>query len=565
MPTINFNDEYEKLRLLGQGAFAAIWKVRHRRYGYIRAVKVSNEVVESEEDKAYQTFLKECRVLLGIGNGSHPNIVHIYQPRLLDNRAVVEMDYVEGCTLEQYVARQRFVEMDEVMRFARQIVGALAYCHVDIYQFLMNPEEDRLQTDPNDARHYLISSEKREELIRKYRVTHNDLHSNNVMRRDYDGAFVLLDFGLSIQDGHSVKSSSRHDGAVEYKAPEKWEDGEPIPQTDVYGLGILLYQMLAGRVPFLYNQVAYSTDLQALNALYNDHKSTLPPAILPLRKAAFEAIHPGANYVQDYPEQLERIIRRCLAKDPQHRYPDAKALLADIDACMSPMQKISQAQVPPKPTPSPVPSRSMPQQPKQTSSHPEVWFAVIGGVLLLAALVIILLLLRRNQQSPSEDPPVEVVVGDVAKSDSDEELVIPAQTEYGPFDNAYELIEFISGYYHSIEDGSYSRYLDDTVMFFGKQMSRRTIVERTERLNRDKQGFDFDFDWSTLHTTPMPSGAVKANYSFDYYIHYLNRTDEYRIIAEMVISPYRKIQSFTDLKTVKVGSVPHDSVEEVAE
>ena len=329
-----FNDEYEKLRLIGKGAFAAIWKVRHRRYGYIRAVKVSNEVVEDEQDKAYQTFLKECRVLLQIGNGCHPNIVHIYQPRLIENQAMVEMDYVEGCTLEQYVARQRFITIDEVMRFARQIVGALAYCHVDIYQFLMNPADDHLECDPDDARRYLISPEKREELVRKYRVTHNDLHSNNVMRRDYDGAFVLLDFGLSIQDGHSVKSSSRRDGAVEYKAPEKWEDRELTPQTDVYGLGILLFQMLAGRLPFPYEQERYANEMEGLNALYHDHMETPPPAILPLRKAAFEATHPGKTYVQDYPDRLEHIIRRCLEKDPQRRYPDAKALLADLETCM---------------------------------------------------------------------------------------------------------------------------------------------------------------------------------------------------------------------------------------
>lgn len=331
MTTRTFNDEYEKLRLIGKGAFAAIWKVRHRDLGYVRAVKVSNEVVEDEQDKAYQTFLKECRVLLRIGNGCHPNIVRIYQPRLIENRAMVEMDYVEGCTMEQYVKQQRFVQIDEVFRFIRQIGGALAYCHSDIYQFLMTPEEDQLVVDPNDARHYLISPQQREQLIKKYRVTHNDLHSNNVMRRDYDGSFVLLDFGLSIQNGHSVKSSSRRDGAVEYKAPEKWEDHELTPQTDVYGLGVMMFQMLAGRLPFPYETERYANEMEGLNALYHAHMETPPPSILPLRKAAYEATHPGQNYVQDYPTWLEDIIRCCLEKNPADRYPDAKALLTDFE------------------------------------------------------------------------------------------------------------------------------------------------------------------------------------------------------------------------------------------
>ena len=67
MATIN--DEYEKIQILGQGAYAAIWKVRHRKYGYIRTLKVLNTPVQDENDRAYQTFLKEFTVLLNIGNG----------------------------------------------------------------------------------------------------------------------------------------------------------------------------------------------------------------------------------------------------------------------------------------------------------------------------------------------------------------------------------------------------------------------------------------------------------------------------------------------------------------
>ncbi|MBP5758619.1 MAG: hypothetical protein J6W45_04385, partial [Bacteroidales bacterium] len=75
-----FLQEYEKLQMIGKGSFATIWKVRHEKLGYIRAVKVSNELVDDENDPAYRSFLNECKVLLKIGNGSHPNIVHIYQP-----------------------------------------------------------------------------------------------------------------------------------------------------------------------------------------------------------------------------------------------------------------------------------------------------------------------------------------------------------------------------------------------------------------------------------------------------------------------------------------------------
>ena len=327
-------DQYEKLRLIGNGSFASIWKVRHKELGYIRAIKESKELVTDEHDKAYQTFLKECKVLLRLGNGGHPNIVRIYEPRLVDNRATVEMDFIQGETLNDYLARVRFMPIDEVMRFVREIVGALAYCHFDIYKYLLNPETDELEPDPEDATRYLISSEKERELVAKYGVVHNDLHSNNIMRRDVDGGFVLLDFGLSLQNGQAVKSSARNDGALEYLAPEKWEPTmfpEGIgPWTDVYSLGILLYEVLAGRVPFVLDPMAMVSE-QARHELYTHHMQDTPPPIEPLRKAAFEATHPGEVWSKDYPQWLEDIIMKCLAKKPKDRYTNAHEVLNAID------------------------------------------------------------------------------------------------------------------------------------------------------------------------------------------------------------------------------------------
>ena len=325
-----FLENYEKLRLIGKGAFATIWKVRHKDLEYIRAIKVLNEMVENKNDKAYQTFLKECRVLLKIGNGCHPNIVRIYQPDLIENKALVEMDYVEGYTLNEYISKNGgYLPMEEIDRFIRNIVGALAYCHSDIYRFLMNPSEDHLTPDPVDARRYIIDEEKKQELIKKYQVNHNDLHSNNIMRRDYDGCYILLDFGLAIQDGHAVKSSSRRDGALEYSAPEKWNNGEITCQTDIYSLGVLLFEVMTGRVPFPMEVEKYSNDTECLNALYHNHLEKDPPEIEPLRKKVFEDTHPDEVYIKDYPDWLEDMIKKCLAKNPVDRYVDAKAVLED--------------------------------------------------------------------------------------------------------------------------------------------------------------------------------------------------------------------------------------------
>ena len=324
-----FLNEYEKIKLIGKGSFATIWKVRHINFGYVRAIKVSNEMVEDENDPAYQSFMNECKVLLQIGNGSHPNIVHIYQPRLVDNRAVVEMDYVEGETIDKYLARVKFISIDEFHRFFEEIVGALAYCHHDIFRFLMDPNVDDLVTDPNDGQKYIIDEATERRLVAKYGVTHNDIHSNNVMRRSYDGNFILLDFGLAIQDGKAVKSSSRRGGALEYMSPEKFEDSSVIaPQSDIYSLGVLLYEMLAGRVPFQMDPARFSSNpTVASYEMMNAHKTAIPPAIEPLRREAFEAANPGQTYVKDYPDWLEDLILRCLEKNPAERFADAKALL----------------------------------------------------------------------------------------------------------------------------------------------------------------------------------------------------------------------------------------------
>ena len=247
-----FLEEYTMLEELGRGGFASVYKVRHNELEYVRAIRVLNDTIVDEKTKTYQNFLRECKTLLRLGNGNHPNIVHIYQPRLLKNKALVEMDYVDGVDIQHYLAQnQNFVPVEEVIRMAIQMSSALAYCHEDIYRFCMDRDEDHLQDDPNDGSKVLIDDTKRKQLIKKYGVVHNDVHSGNIMRRE-DGNFVLLDFGLAINGDEVVLSSSRQaNGAPEFKSPEKWIGNVEVKEpSDIYSLGIVLYQFLAGRVPF---------------------------------------------------------------------------------------------------------------------------------------------------------------------------------------------------------------------------------------------------------------------------------------------------------------------------
>lgn len=326
-----FLEEYTLLDELGQGGYATVYKVRHNKLGYIRAIRVLNAIIaKGEEDKTYQKFLEECRLLLRLGNGNNPNIVHIYQPLLRAQRAIVEMDYVDGVDLFHYLEKKScYVETNEVLKLLSDIGGALAYCHDGIYKFCMDKDEDGLKDDPDDGSKLLIDDATRQRLIKKYRVIHNDIHSGNIIRRE-NGNYVLLDFGLAIDGDSVVRSSRRRNGAPEFKAPEKWDnDGTLTTQSDIYSFGVVLYEFLAGRVPFLFNK-QNSNPIEAEYLLSKAHKEQQPESIFTLRKEAFERTHPGENYKQDYPQWLESVIMKCLAKNPADRYKNGQELYDEI-------------------------------------------------------------------------------------------------------------------------------------------------------------------------------------------------------------------------------------------
>lgn len=325
-----FLQEYTMLDELGRGGFATVYKVRHNELGYIRAIRVLNETIVVASSPTYQKFLRECKVLLRLGNGNHQNIVHIYQPRLLDNKALVEMDYVDGQDVLHYLKQNHnFMPVDEVVRMATQMSSALAYCHEDIYRFCMDRDADSLQDDPNDGSKVLIDEQTRKRLIEKYKVIHNDIHSGNIMRRE-DGNYVLLDFGLAIEGDEVVRSSRRKNGAPEFKSPEKWDDESVLTeQSDIYSFGIVLYQYLAGRVPFPFNTNISS--IKAEYALSEAHQKETPPAIETLRKDFFEKKFEGQEYKRDYPQWLEDVIMKCLSKNPKDRFKNGK----ELHACIS--------------------------------------------------------------------------------------------------------------------------------------------------------------------------------------------------------------------------------------
>jgi len=329
----SLKEEYKILKQIGKGTFAKVYKAKHKELGYIRALRVLNQTVIDENDPTYLKFLEECKLLLRLGNGAHPNIIPIAQPRLIGNSPIVEMAFIPGHDLYDFIVEvhKRFLPVTEVINMVKDISSALAYCHHDVYEYCVDAEEDKCVDTENKQHH--ISEQCKQELINKYKIIHNDIHSKNIVRK-YDGSYILLDFGLAIISGEVIRSSKKNAGAMEYKPPEKWDDDNIVTeQSDIYSFGVLMYEALTGDVPF---PLSNENSQPEINDLMRRHQKVLPGSVFEKRKARFEALvgNAGKEYVRDYPDWLEELILKCLEKDPSLRFSSGKALSDHLKSCL---------------------------------------------------------------------------------------------------------------------------------------------------------------------------------------------------------------------------------------
>lgn len=314
--------EYTILKTINpDGGEAIIYKVRHNEWGDIKALRVPKTSINSEEDDAFLKFKDECKKLLRLSN--HPNIVKIYRPRFWkepgeeEGKAYVEMEFVDGKDLLKHLTEdeQNFIPIEDVLRMAEQISSALAFCHVDVYTECMTGEErNEIEKAENEEKRKTII----DRLIKDYRVVHNDIHSNNIIRRK-NGDYVLLDFGLAFDGKEVVRSTKMKGGVIAFMAPEKFEalregrkleEKELTPQLDIYGFGVVLYEYLAGKLP---------------NKDCTD-KNSIEQSIYNSRKQYFEKKYPEKEYTKDYPDWLVDVIIICLRKYPEKHFENGKGL-----------------------------------------------------------------------------------------------------------------------------------------------------------------------------------------------------------------------------------------------
>jgi tRNA A-37 threonylcarbamoyl transferase component Bud32 len=263
---------------VGSGGMATVYKGHHTKLDRSVAIKIMHPNL-LEDASFKQRFDREARIIARL---DHPNIVPVYDFNEHEGQPYIVMKFIDGLTLKQML-RTREPSMREVVRILRTVADALDYAH-------------------------------------DQGVLHRDIKPSNIII-DPSGIPYLTDFGLArlVQSGDSTMSGDVMLGTPYYISPEQAQGLKDIgPEADVYSLGVVLYELLAGRVPFQAD-TPYST--------ISAHINKTPP---PLRE-----------YNPDVLPSVEAVVNRALEKDPRRRYPSAGALVDALEAALkSPDQPV---------------------------------------------------------------------------------------------------------------------------------------------------------------------------------------------------------------------------------
>ena len=258
---------YELLELIGVGGMADIYKARDITEDRVVAVKIlKNEFVGSED--FIRRFRNESKAIALL---SHPNIVKIYDVGFTDKLQFIVMEYIDGITLTEYISKQGVLKWKDVVHFTMQILKALQHAH------------DR-------------------------GIVHRDIKPQNVMLLS-DGTIKVMDFGIARFNRETDKTmSEKAIGSVHYISPEQARGDVTDERSDIYSIGIMMYEMLAGKKPF-------------------DGDSPVAIALMHMQSNAKKM----SDINKSIPEGLEEITEKAMQKEPSKRYQTAGEMMKDIE------------------------------------------------------------------------------------------------------------------------------------------------------------------------------------------------------------------------------------------
>ncbi|MFT3907960.1 MAG: serine/threonine-protein kinase [Ferruginibacter sp.] len=275
----------ENLGALKSGGQGSVYKAR-RCGEIITAIKILPTPISSEtdDDKNFTSFQNEVQKLKKVNESPNPNVVSIIASGITTsgNLPYIEMEYIEGPDLGELLTApyDPVFSIKETIKIADHLSNALAHCH-------------------------------------RADVKHGDIKSNNVKFNQRTGNYILIDFGLSIMSDEQRRTSIRHAGAIEFMAPEQ-NSGVMLFETDIYSLGIILFELLSGTVPFPLG----NRGEMARNAVMLAHMETRPPDLLSLRREAIPTSWTSSKQEREMqvPTWLVKMIYKCLEKDPADRF-----------------------------------------------------------------------------------------------------------------------------------------------------------------------------------------------------------------------------------------------------
>ncbi len=266
-------DRYEIQDPIGRGGMATIFRAVDLRMGRIVAVKILREMY-STDPKFVTRFQREARAASAL---QHPNIVQVFDYGQSKESYFIVMEYVDGMDLRRYLKKRSILENDRAVEIAHDVALGLGAAH-------------------------------------RRGIVHRDVKPQNIMLND-DGLVKLTDFGIAsmYKDAESERltTTGMTLGTVQYYAPEQAQGEIVKPAADIYALGIVMYEMLTGRTPF---------------------EGDTPVAVA--MKHIQEAPEPPSRYNPRVTPALERIILRCMEKDPRDRYRDGDTLAQALENYM---------------------------------------------------------------------------------------------------------------------------------------------------------------------------------------------------------------------------------------
>ena len=261
------DDRYEILELIGSGGMANVYKARCHRLNRLVAVKIlKSDLAENADFR--RRFRDESRAVAQL---SHANIVSVYDVSTSGETEYIVMELIDGITLKQYMERRGRMDWRESLHFISQIMRGLSHAH-------------------------------------SRGIIHRDIKPQNIMVLR-DGSVKVADFGIACLANASQTLTQEALGSVHYISPEQARGDRIDARSDIYSAGVVLYEMLTGRLPFE-GDSAVSVAIQ--------HLSSVPLA--------------PRDIDHSIPEPLELICMKAMAPDLEHRYQSADAMIADLEA-----------------------------------------------------------------------------------------------------------------------------------------------------------------------------------------------------------------------------------------